>query len=50
MALVGDPLEPRFRMMAGTAQAGDTLLSGAAKSGVAFFLKIMSYCLSEPAY
>ena len=34
MALVGDPLEPRFRMMAGTAQAGDTLSSGAA-----FFLK-----------
>jgi len=32
MALVGDPLELRFKMTGGTAQAGDTLSSGVAQA------------------
>ena len=31
MVLEGDPLEPRFKMKVGTAQAGDPSLCGGAK-------------------
>jgi hypothetical protein len=38
MALAGDPLEPRFKTSAGTAQAGNILYDGVAKAAPFFWL------------
>jgi hypothetical protein len=36
MALAGDPLEPRFKMKVGTAQAGDPFSHGGAQGAAVF--------------